>query len=107
MMHERAANRLTNIDIVILTKLNELAERYELKPYEFVATARYEPDPNQRFLTFEWPLAGSHELRDERFVKMFQALGVDRKNTLQGTDAQVIDALDKALQLAPKPRLRF
>ena len=31
---------LDNVDVAVLTKVNELAERYGLKPYDFVATFR-------------------------------------------------------------------
>jgi hypothetical protein len=102
---------LDNVDIAILTKLNDLAERHGLKPYDFVATVRYQGDPGhehgKHVLEFEHPASGN-ALREERFFRMLSALGIratdERGAALEGRPSQIIDALDNALSVAPKPR---
>ena len=94
---------LDNCDIAILTRLNELAERHGLKPYDFVATVRHDPNSPNAILSFEDPAQGN-ALREERYGKMLQSLGVGADDTLTAPYAQVIDALDNALQQAPRPR---
>jgi hypothetical protein len=101
--HCRESRVLDNCDIAILTKLNELAERYGLKPYDFVATVRHDPNAPQAILCFEDPAQGN-ALREERYGKMLQSLGVGADGTLTAPYAQVIDALDAALEQAPRPR---
>lgn len=106
--------RLDNLDVAILTKLNDLAERHGLRPYDFVATIRFEEGPGsedgQHVLEFECPASGN-ALREERFERMLSSLGVtvtdERGAVLAGTPAHIIDALDHALSLAPKPRSLF
>jgi hypothetical protein len=94
---------LDNCDIAILTKLNELAERYWLKPYDFVASVRHDPNSPNAILHFEDPARGN-ALREERFEKMLQSLGLGEDDTLNAPYPQVIDALDTAIQNAPRPR---
>ena len=52
---------MTNIEVAIYTKLNELAARHGLKPHDFVAVLKKGPGPDQ-ILDFEWPAEGN-ELR--------------------------------------------
>jgi hypothetical protein len=97
---------LDNVDVAVLTKVNELAERHGLKSYDFVAT--FQPGEKGYALDFECPASGN-DLREERFDKMLAAIGitVSDRATLGGNPAQIIDALDKALEHAPRTRLRF
>lgn len=97
---------LDNVDVAVLTKVNDLAERFGLKPYDFVATASH--GEKGYALDFECPAAGN-ELREKRFDNMLTALGitVTDRATLSGEPAQIIDALDNALEHAPRSRLRF
>ena len=98
---------LDNIDVAILTKLNCLAERYGLKPYDFVASL--EPrfkngKADGTILTFEvFPL---EPLNQNRFQELLDALGVDKSGQLSGNDSKIVDALDTALSLAPNSRSR-
>jgi len=93
---------LDNISIAILTKVNELAERHGLNPYDFVASVR--DVEGAAILAFEIPASGNR-VREDRFDKMLQDLGVN-EGVLKAKCSHIIDALDNALQLSPKPRLR-
>jgi hypothetical protein len=95
---------ISNNEIAILTKLNELAERYGLKPSDFNATVRSDPEGPDTILRFEADAHGN-ALREERYGKMIAALGVDADGYLRGSDEHIIDALDTALQNAPRRRL--
>jgi hypothetical protein len=95
---------LSNVDIAILTKLNDLAERYGLKPSDFVATVRNDPEGPDTILRFEADAQGN-ALREERYGKMLAALGVDAAGYLRASDEHIIDTLDTALQNAPRRRL--
>jgi hypothetical protein len=106
-----------NITIAIYAKLNELAERHGLKPYDFVATVRSGPGDDMA-LAFEWPAehhprpGGSRPPqtpnKGERYDRMLRDLGIpERSSVLVGTDAAIVDALDNALQRGRKPRQRF
>ncbi len=94
---------LDNVDVAVLTKVNELAERHGLKSYQFIAT--FNRDDTGYALEFECPASGN-DLRDERFEKMLADIGitVDDGAVLKGDTAKIIDALDDALDLAPRPR---
>jgi len=98
---------LDNIDIAILSKVNEVADRYGLKPYDFVATVQPIQDQGKSMLAFEIPAQGN-ALRESRYRKMIQSIGVDEDTgTLEGSATHIIDALDDALRLAPTERRRF
>jgi hypothetical protein len=100
---------LDNIDVAIFTKLNELAERRGLRPYDFVATYSWDGKEESWVLRFEVPASGN-ALREERFDKMLSDLGIavtDRAE-LRGEPGNIVDALDRALNLSPrKPGPRF
>jgi hypothetical protein len=105
---------LDNVDVAVLTRVNDLAERHGLRPYDFVATIRYEDRPGHKpgnhILDFECPASGNG-LREERFYRMLSSLGItvtdERGAVLEGHPSHIIDALDNALSLAPKPRSLF
>lgn len=102
---------IDNIDIAILTRTNELAERHGFKPYEFIATVQYEKGgsghlPGNRVLAFEIPYSGDAG-REEVFFGMLDGLGVgETTGRLIGTEKSIIDALDAALAKAPRMRGR-
>lgn len=94
---------LDNVTVAIFTKLNELAARQGLKPYDFVATQRDGPGA-EIVLDFEVHPTGNRR-QEERYDKMLRDLGIpDDGHVLQGQVHQIIDALDKALQRVPKSR---
>lgn len=102
---------LDNIDVAILTKVNELAARHGLKPYDFVAVFRSEESPGREtryVLDYETPASGN-ALRDERFNTMLRNLGIvqDYDAVVSGSCQHIMDSLDKALELAPRPRIRY
>ena len=98
---------LDNVNIAVLTKVNELAERHGLKPYDFVATFNFEEDAKRtrHVLDFEVPASGN-ALREERFDKMLRDLGIvaNDRASLIGKPSQIIEALDQALNISPRPR---
>lgn len=97
---------LDNVDVAVLTKVNELADRHGLKPYDFVAT--FKRGTKGWLLEFECPASGN-DLREERYGKMLTAIGITDGNraALKGDATKIIDALDNALDLAPRSRHRF
>jgi hypothetical protein len=101
---------LDNQDVAVLTRVNDLAERHGLKPCDFVATIRTEEDDRgiTHVLEYEVPARGN-SLRVERFDRMLKDLGIDQseETALTGDTAKIIEALDNALQIAPRPRLGF
>jgi hypothetical protein len=99
---------LDNQDVAVLTRVNDLAERHGLQPYDFAATFKIEEDGRRitHVLEFEVPARGN-ALREERFDRMLKDIGIGHGDeaVLKGDTATIIDALDNALQLAPRPRL--
>ena len=99
---------LDNVNVVVLSKVNELAERYGLKPYHFVATFKH--GAKGWTLDLECPASGN-AVREERFDTMLQAIGItpgnDKGAILTGDTAKIINALDNALEHAPRPRRLF
>jgi hypothetical protein len=77
-----------NIDVAILMRVNELAERHGVKPYEFIATMNQGTDGCR--MTFEIPAE-----------TVSQQDGV-----LSGGESAIIDTLDSALRRAPKALTR-
>lgn len=97
---------LDNVPIAILTKVNELAQRLGIKPYEFVAVFDNTHD-DYVALRFE-ACAAEDERKAATINKMLDLIGIKEGMwELRGNDAQIIDALDNALHLAPKPRRRL
>jgi hypothetical protein len=96
---------LDNVKVAIFTKLNELAERHGLKPYDFVAVQKEAPG-FKISLQFEVHATGN-ALKERQYDKMLHSLGISEDGSeLQGTDSQIIDALDSALHHAPKRHSR-
>jgi hypothetical protein len=96
-------NILDNQDVAVLTKLNELAERHGLKPYDFLANLK--PADESYTLDFEIPASGNN-LREERYEKMLNGLGIGNndKASVTGEMSYIIDAIDNALKIAPRRR---
>jgi len=96
---------LDNVTIAILTKVNELADRFGIKPYDFVAVIDND-HKNFTVLRYEVPVSGE-PTKVARFDKMLDLVGLgETTHELKGTNAQIIDALDNALQFSPKKRTR-
>ena len=93
-----------NIDGAVFSKLNALAERYGLKPYDFIAMLHSGPENEDR-LVFE--SSPKDDLGRKKFDQMARALGIpDDIPFLQATLEQMVDSLDRALELAPVRRSR-
>lgn len=99
------ARQLDSIDIAILTRINDLAARYGVKPYEFVATLDHSLEVSGMGVKFVVP--GETGPRQEAKVKkMLESIGVDDMGVLKGGEKAVIDAIDAAFNVAPKPHGR-
>ncbi len=106
----------TNVNIAIMMKVNELASRYRLEPYEFLAVLKYEKVPNpalgsaldstgRSVRAYEVPPADPSKL--ERFELMLETLGASNETGLLiGEDEKIIKALNHALEVAPRTRER-
>lgn len=102
---------LDNQDFAVYSKLNELAERRGLKPYDFTAQLRH-VDGGTWSLAFD-PVHVEDERRrrsegerlEARLDTMMRDLGVNDDGELIGTTDQIIDALDRALSRSPCPRI--
>lgn len=95
---------LDNVSVAVLTKVNELADRYGLKPYDFVAVLKH--GTKGWSLDYECPASGN-ALREERFDTMLNAIGItpsEKGAVLTGKLESIIDALDNALERAPRSR---
>lgn len=96
---------LDNLDVAVLSKVNELAGRYGIKPYEFVATYRSLNVDDGR---------GHYSLRFETappdakaFDKMLHNLGVNPETgELVGTTDEIYNALESAIAKSPRVRPR-
>jgi hypothetical protein len=95
---------MNNQDVAVMTKLNELAERHGLKPYDFLANLKTTDESYT--LDFEIPASGN-ALREERYEKMLNALGIgdDDKASIAGEISYIIDTIDNALTVAPRSRI--
>jgi len=102
---------LENIQFAIMNRANDLAQRYGFKPYDFVVTLRSLSEdeskvPYQSVLNYDFPFQ-DHEAGKRRFNTMLKSLGIDDTWKLVGTDKQIIDSLDHALDIAPRPSRRL
>lgn len=98
---------IDNQDVAILTRVNDLAERHGLKPCDFVATFKLEENADgiRHVLEYEVPAQGN-ALREARYDRMLKDLGIDLDGgsaMLRGDTSTIMQALDNALQVAPRP----
>lgn len=100
---------LDNIDIAILTKVNELAERHGLRPTDFIATLRAEEGPSGVYSVLDYETGPSgNALREDRFDKMLRSLGIEEHDAgLSGSPENILDQLYQAIDIAPKFRGRL
>lgn len=104
--------QLDNIDIAILTKLNELADRYGVKPYEFIATLDHSSEVRYMGVRFVVP-AETDPRQETKIKRMLKSLGADLepgvpdlRGVLKGGEIAVLKAIDAALSVAPKSHSR-
>ena len=96
---------MDNLDVAILTKLNDLAERYEVKPYEFLATLDRSESVSGCGVRLIIPAETSPQ-QQRKVQSMIEALGADKSGVLGGGEIAVIDAIDEALKRRPAIRRR-
>lgn len=97
-------------------RVNELASRYGLEPYDFVAVYKEETAPNPALggkldatglSELSYPILPSNPSKLERFELMLETLGVSNDSgAMIGSDEQIVKALNKALEVAPRNRAR-
>lgn len=96
---------LDNFDVAVLSKVNELAGRYGIKPYEFVATGGSVPvdDGGDHYrLRFEALPPDS-----KAFDTLLHNLGLNPEAAeLVGTTEEIFKALESAIAKSPRPRNR-
>jgi hypothetical protein len=99
---------MDNVEIAILSRVNELANRYGLKPYDFLASLKYDLDTQRSTLGFVCDFVGGKASEQGssiglRFTQMLVGLGITNgPRELIAEDKTIIDTLDQALQAAPK-----
>lgn len=96
---------LDNVEIAILSRLNELAERHGLSPLDFRAVFLHESDGQSTLRFSDVP---DEVVPQDRFARMLAGMGITDDDTLDitGTDQQLYDTLQWAIQQAPKPPAR-
>lgn len=96
---------LDNVEIAILSRLNELAERHGLSPLDFHAVLLREKEGQSTLRFIDVP---EEVVPQDRFARMLTGLGITDDDTLDiaGTDQQLYDTLQWAIQQAPKPPAR-
>lgn len=103
-----------NVSIGILNKVNELASKYGLEPTDFVTEFKNELAPNPALggqlddtgrSVLEYTILPEQPAKRERFEQMLETLGA-KEGTLIAEDSEIMQALNKALELAPRARLR-
>lgn len=107
---------LNNVTIGILTKVNELASRYGLEPCDFVAEVKDEQAPNPALgggldatgrTALTYSILPSETSKLERFELMLETIGISNDTgELIASDQEIFQALNKALELAPRGRGR-
>jgi hypothetical protein len=98
-----SARVLGNIEVAILTKLNELAERHGLSPLDISADLCRQ-DEKSKLVFYTLP---QETVPLERFERMLAGLGLTDRETLhiEGTEQQIYDTIQWAIEKAPR-RLR-
>ena len=88
---------IDNQDIAVLTRVNDLAERYGVKPYDFVATVGHN-DKNEYHLAYE--TKPDNPLVKVQFDKMLASLGpkIAETGELVADPKDIIKTLDEALR---------
>lgn len=100
-----------NVNIAIMNKVNELASRYGIEPYEMVASLRHETKKSsdieghdmtgRSILTFE--SRPNERSKFERYELMLETIGASLETgILVGEDEELFKALDKGLAVAPR-----
>lgn len=105
-----------NVNVAILMRVNELASRYGIEPYDFVAVLQDEiiPNPNVEGgvdqtgrTVLNYSTMPEDRSKFEKFELMLESIGASNETgILAGTDEELIKALDNGLRVAPRARPR-
>ena len=100
---------MDSIDFAVLTKVQDLVERFGLRPYDIVATLDHSMDEpvvgmGVRFqiMADDARTNAEHTRIERQGKKLLDSLGIANGGTLGGGEIAVIDALDAALHKSPK-----
>jgi hypothetical protein len=85
-----------------MIKLNELASRRGIKPYEFDAFMKQDESAHYCSIWFG-SASGLHPDRKKQVQKMFESLGVEDHHTLNILRANILDTIDRAMLRSAAP----
>lgn len=97
-----------NFHVAVMQKVNELAGRWGIKPYNFVATFEQSDKEMASVLAFDNSFMNSATAEElKKYSNMLTDLGIYQhaEKRLVGSDETIYEALEKALKFAPKQRL--
>jgi hypothetical protein len=95
---------MNSIDVVIHSKLAELAVRHGLHPCSFIANVVWSEDRDGPVLNFE--IGPADEKKHPIFERMLDAIGVDDNGEFHAKDyTDIYDAIESAIRRAPKLRV--
>jgi len=96
---------IRNDTIAILTKLNDLASRFDLKPYEVTVEVSYNPATNQTELNFTGEsIVNRVRKKTDAMIDAIVGRHTQFDGIIAGDASNLIDLLDRAISKAPKPR---
>ncbi|MBI1191504.1 MAG: hypothetical protein GC200_12585 [Tepidisphaera sp.] len=101
----RPFDAVDNVNTALMNKVVELADRYGINPCAFVAGIRSEGA--RSMIQFDMPPQDAAE--QTRFGRMLAAVGLTvgaDTPTLRGSDEELYDSLQSAIDRAPKARPR-
>lgn len=96
---------IDNQDIAILTRVNELAERFGMKPYDLTAQVNYNDKTNQSELEFTTVAKAATSQAEAMLDAIAGPKGMSG-GVLSGEVKEIIDALDQAIAKAPRLRVK-
>lgn len=89
---------ITNIEIAIMNRLNDLGRRFGLEPWQFVAVYRSEDGS----VTFDGGRPSDPDIND-KFQRMLKALGCGPDKKIPGDDEEdVFAAIEAVMSASPK-----
>jgi hypothetical protein len=96
---------LDNQTIAIINRVNDLAERHGLKPYDFIAEVQF--DTQTKKLELAFTTVEEHAIKKlEVMMNAIAGPNGMRDGDLSGDAKEIIDALDHAITKAPKRRFK-
>ena len=92
-----------SVAVAVLTRLDALAARHGLRPYDFVARVTTRSAHGQQRWEVEFDAPPRHPVQAERFRRLLAAIGIVRPGpaVVFGGVESLLDALDAALGVTP------